>query len=82
MKTLTTIVANYTAGYAPILRLGQYFVNVYIKQPWPELFYESDNNKAASMIEQWLTNLHYTDTMPPKLRELKKTINFTKNTKV
>jgi len=51
-------------------RLGQYFCNRYIKQPWPELFHETDTPTAANMIEEWLANNQYTDTMPQKIGDL------------
>lgn len=44
-------------------RLGQRFVNMYIKKPWPELFYASDED-AAPMIEKWLLDNQYTTTLP------------------
>jgi hypothetical protein len=48
-------------------RLGQRFVNTYIKHPWPDLFYESHDGTAYSLIRQWLADHHYTDTMPLSL---------------
>ena len=46
------------------LRLGQRFVNTYIKGSWPELYYEADDAKAAEMIEQWLHDHQYNDHLP------------------
>lgn len=48
-------------------RLGQAFVNQFIRHPWPELFYEEDEQKALNMIKQWLQNHCYFDTMPPQV---------------
>lgn len=48
----------------PHLRLGQFFVSRYIKGTWPELFYERDDKVSMSIIEGWLMDLHYTDTLP------------------
>lgn len=48
------------------LRVGQYFVNKYVKGPWPELFHSNDT-KAIPMIIQYLDNLQYTDTLPRAL---------------
>jgi len=51
-------------------RLGQYFCNRYIKQAWPELFHERDASAAADMIEKWLVDNQYTDTLPRKIGDL------------
>lgn len=47
------------------LRLGQRFVNIYISQPWPELFYEESAKKAMEIIVDWLLEHQYFVTMPP-----------------
>ena len=44
-------------------RLGQRFVNMYTKKPWPELFYASEED-ALPIIEQWLLDNQYTTTLP------------------
>lgn len=44
-------------------RLGQYFVNTYIKGSWPELFY-ADEAKALPMIVEWLDAYQYHDHLP------------------
>lgn len=63
-KTLAEFVrAHNTANDG--LRLGQRFVNIYISQPWSELFYEQSSKKALEMITEWLTEHHYMNTMPP-----------------
>jgi hypothetical protein len=46
------------------LRLGQYFCNTYIKESFPELYYESDDNVAAEIIEKWLADHQYTEELP------------------
>ena len=51
-------------------RLGQFFVNRYIKGHWPELFYTPDNDKAETLINQWLKDHQYEESMPPKVRDL------------
>lgn len=48
-------------------RLGQYFVNRYIKGQWPSLFYEEDTQKAYETIHRWLEDNHYWYTLPPQL---------------
>lgn len=46
-------------------RLGQRFVNIFISQPWPELFYEQSDKVALQKIESWLNMHQYYDKMPP-----------------
>ena len=46
------------------LRLGQRFVILYIKQPWPELFYQESDKESMKIISEWLTQNHYFDKMP------------------
>ena len=53
-----------------VLRFGQYFCNIYIKKPWPELFYEVNDDKARVMIAGYLDALHYTEQLPSELRSL------------
>ena len=56
---------------APIdnLRLGQRFVNDFIKESWPELFYETNEHEAIHMIVMWLQHYHYQyDSLPQKVR--------------
>ena len=47
------------------LRLGQRFVNMYIKDAWPALFYETEDNKAKIMIITWLSMHQYEAVLPP-----------------
>lgn len=49
------------------IRLGQRFVNTYIRGSWPQLFYETDEAKAMKMIEEWLLRHHYYDELPREL---------------
>lgn len=49
------------------IRLGQRFCNDFIKSSWPELFYATDTQRCVSMIETWLAEHHYQDTLPTKV---------------
>ncbi len=53
------------------LRAGQRFCNMYIAQPWPELYYEADERKALEMIREWLYTHAHTVCLPPLLMETK-----------
>lgn len=53
------------------LRLGQRFVNEYIKHPWPELFYTEDSGKAITIITEWMKDLQY-DTLPEPINAVGK----------
>lgn len=49
-------------------RLGQYFVNTYIKGAWPELYHETNLVKASLMISDWMDKHQYSlYTEIPKL---------------
>jgi len=49
-------------------RLGQRFVNLYIKHPWPELFYCIVDQTSTIMIMDWLTRHQYDNgTFPRQL---------------
>lgn len=45
-------------------RLGQRFCNMYIKERWPELFYEREFEKARELIRNWLMENHYINDLP------------------
>jgi hypothetical protein len=45
-------------------RLGQFFVNRYYKNPWPELFYEVDEHKAELMIKDYLLDVQWVEDLP------------------
>lgn len=49
-------------------RLGQYFINCFIRHPWPELYYEENDVTADKMIRQWLTQNHFYVTVPNKIK--------------
>ncbi len=53
------------------LRAGQRFCNMYIAQPWPELYHEADEPKALRMISQWLDDHNYISCLPPIIKETK-----------
>lgn len=69
MNSLQSLLSEYLRDETTE-RLGQYFVNRYIKKPWPELFYEEYDVKAAAMIDKWLIDNQYTEELPPKVRDL------------
>ncbi len=48
-------------------RLGQRFVNLYIKGRWPELFYCVSEYESKQMILTWLADNQYTGTMPKQI---------------
>lgn len=48
-------------------RLGQRFVNMYLRGSNPVLFYERDDAMAAVMVDQWLTDMQYTDELPKRI---------------
>lgn len=54
----------------PYLRLGQFFVNQFIKESWPGLYYMNDRDKEREMITQWLIDHQYFYSLPPLVREL------------
>ena len=45
-------------------RLGQFFVNRYIKTAWPDLFYANDYEFAAHLIQDWLKKHNYEEELP------------------
>lgn len=57
---------HYQEDKCPHLRLGQRFVNMYIKNTWSELFY-ADDEKASYLIAQWLNDHQYYDELPQEL---------------
>lgn len=63
-KTLAEFVSTHNVSNDG-QRLGQRFVNIYISQPWPELFHEQSDRVALNIISNWLTENHYFYTMPP-----------------
>lgn len=51
------------------LRLGQRFCNMFIRNSWPELYYERDPHSQISMIWEWLENHQYTEQLPQRFEE-------------
>jgi hypothetical protein len=69
--TLIEIIKKWWADGRPKhLRLGQYFCNLFIEEPWPELYYEGDDDTAAAKIEEWLIRHHYTEEFPPVIKRV------------
>ena len=53
-------------GCSKTMRMGQFFICYYTpKVYWPELFYEESKKKSLKMIQDWLTDNCYIDTLPP-----------------
>jgi len=52
------------------LRLGQFFVAFYIKNTWPELFYQEDESIAKQDIRIWLNYHHYTHELPQQINQI------------
>ena len=53
----------------PCERLGQAFVNDFVKEPFPELYYTEDNDHALRLIEEWLLRYDYNYVnMPQKIK--------------
>lgn len=48
-------------------RLGQRFVNRYIKSSWSELFYEENEQVARILIASWLADHQYLSSLPERL---------------
>lgn len=46
-------------------RMGQRFVNLYIRNPWPELYYEENEFMSVKIIAEWLVDHQYYDNEPP-----------------
>jgi len=51
----------------PNERIGQAFVNRYIQNPWPELFYEERDMIAIEMIAKWIKDNEYFYKEPPRV---------------
>lgn len=54
----------YDSSERAYLRLGQWFVNRYIDEPWPELFHKEDDSEATTHIAMWLLDNGYTRKIP------------------
>lgn len=68
LPSVAILLNEYEKEGKPHLRLGQYFVGKYIKYSWPELFYETDQNKSIKAISTYLEHLQYVNELPKKLR--------------
>jgi hypothetical protein len=70
MKTIEKILQQYHSKQSNLeLRVGQFFCNNFLDEPWYELYYESDTVKAINKINMWLIDNGYTNKMPKKTQE-------------
>ena len=53
------------------LRMGQRFCNMFIKESWPDLFYQENERKAIKLIYQWLKEKHYYYELPTEIKREK-----------
>lgn len=67
LESLRTFIRHHNDARDRI-RIGQRFVNFYIKNPWPELFYEEEEGRAIGMIREWLIDHQYIDKLPEKIK--------------
>lgn len=67
MKTFIQFIHEHMAMPNPKPRFGQHFCNLYIKEPWPELYNEESNIMAEAMIAKWLKQHQYWPNMPQPL---------------
>tara|TARA_Y100000593_G_scaffold94032_1_gene191302 strand:- start:71378 stop:71599 length:222 start_codon:yes stop_codon:yes gene_type:complete len=72
MKTIEKLLQEYHSreSFVKHLRVGQFFVNFYIEEPWSDLYYEEDIVKAIDKINMWLIDNGYVHKMPKKTQEL------------
>lgn len=49
------------------VRLGQHFCNEFIRESWPELYYEEDYNKSMDLIVDFLVHCHVYPSLPNKI---------------
>jgi hypothetical protein len=68
LPSVAILLNEYEKEGKPHLRLGQYFVGKYVKYSWPELFYETEQDKSIESISMYLKQLHYLNELPQKLR--------------
>lgn len=73
MKSLTNILNEHKKSNCE--RLGQFFVNRYIDNAWPELFCEMNHIKAMLLIKNWLTENSYIENNPPYSEQWRKQDN-------
>lgn len=55
-------------GFLEGERLGQAFVNDFIRDQWKELFYEENYEKALDLIVDYLVHCSHYPQLPNKLR--------------
>lgn len=69
MKSLNEIYNTWllSLDYQCGVRFGQYFCNKYIKDSWPKLFYEEDNEQSKKLIVEWLVHHCYTTSLPTEV---------------
>lgn len=63
-ETLKKFLNSYWPQNKKYMRLGQAFVNYFIKAPWPELFYEQDKAMAKVMIMDYMERHCYSEIVP------------------
>lgn len=69
MRSVNLLMSRFRKEGQESQRLGQFFCNTFIKDPWPELYYEEDDIQSLKMIESWLSSHHYLDTLPVTVKE-------------
>lgn len=60
---------HFTHSKKDHLRLGQRFVSMYIREPWPELFYCEDIGLSLDLINDWLVRNHHIDHLPALIQD-------------
>lgn len=65
-KALSAYIEEHNAANDGI-RLGQRFCNDFIRYSWPTLFYSENQQRSIAIIESWLADLCYMETLPPKI---------------
>lgn len=65
MKSFNKFIGMYSRS-DKVLRLGQMFVNMYIKQPYPALFYANYYDSEV-LIFKWLYDHQYYNKLPLEL---------------
>lgn len=56
-------------------RLGQFFMNNYIRGAWNYLYYQENEETSKLMIVQWLQRYHYYSTLPKPFKDLEEVYN-------
>jgi len=76
MNSMNQLNRLYGARKVADERYGQFFVNRFIRKPWPELFYEVDREKAQEIVRCWLVDNSYMDHLPSPLPETNLYLDF------